>query len=86
MCIFQDIPIECKLYKRKTLWGGYGGHLLFQPSGGRGRLCEFEASLVYKVGSRITKAIKRNSVTKNEKKNKTKKGTLNIPCPFPPDI
>jgi hypothetical protein len=47
--------------------------------GGRGRrISEFEASLVYKVSSRIARAIQRNPVskknkTKQNKKQKTKK-------------
>jgi hypothetical protein len=36
--------------------------------GGRGRrISEFEASLVYKVSSRTTRAIQRNPVLKNKK-------------------
>jgi hypothetical protein len=48
--------------------------------GGRGRwISEFEASLVYKVGSRTARATQRNPVSKNlikkrkEKKRKEKK-------------
>jgi hypothetical protein len=44
--------------------------------GGRGRwISEFEASMVYKVSSRTTRAIQRNPVSKNQnkKQNKTKK-------------
>jgi hypothetical protein len=45
--------------------------------GGRGRqISEFEASLVYKVSSRIARAIQRNPVSKKKKKRtktKTKK-------------
>jgi hypothetical protein len=48
----------------------------FNPStqGGRGRqISEFEASLVYKVSSRLARAIQRKSVSKNQTKpNKTK--------------
>jgi hypothetical protein len=41
--------------------------------GGRGkRISEFEASLVYKVSSRTTRAIQRNPVSKNKNKNKNK--------------
>jgi hypothetical protein len=41
--------------------------------GGRGRwISEFEASLVYKVSSRIVRAIQRNPVSKNKNKNKNK--------------
>ena len=36
-------------------------------------LCEFEASLVYTVGSRIARAPQRNRVTEKLTKNKTKK-------------
>ena len=46
--------------------------------GGRGkRISEFEASLVYKVGSRTAKAIQRNPVSKNKKTKKTKKKKQN---------
>jgi hypothetical protein len=39
--------------------------------GGRSRwISEFEASLVYKVSSRTTRAIQRNPVSKNQKKKK----------------
>jgi hypothetical protein len=45
-----------------------------QDSGGRSRrISEFEASLVYKVSSRTARAIQRNPVSKNQKKQKTKK-------------
>jgi hypothetical protein len=41
--------------------------------GGRGRrISEFEASLVYRVGSRTARAIQRNPVSKNLKKKKRK--------------
>jgi hypothetical protein len=43
--------------------------------GGRGRqISEFEASLVYRVSSRIARATQRNPVLKNkkQKQNKTK--------------
>jgi hypothetical protein len=43
--------------------------------GGRGRqISKFEASLVYRVSSRIARAIQRNPVSKNKKtkQNKTK--------------
>jgi hypothetical protein len=45
--------------------------------GGRGRwISEFEASLVYKVSSRIARALNRETLTqKNKKQNKTKKKT-----------
>jgi hypothetical protein len=45
--------------------------------GGRGRrISEFEASLVYRVSSRIARAIQRNPVLKNKtKQNKTKTTT-----------
>jgi hypothetical protein len=43
---------------------------------GRGRrISEFEASLVYKVSSRIAWAIQRNPVSKNKNKTKTKNKT-----------
>ena len=39
--------------------------------GGRGRqISEFEASLVYKVSSRISRATQRNLVSKNKKMKK----------------
>jgi hypothetical protein len=42
--------------------------------GGRGRqISEFEASLVYKVGSKTARAIQRNPVSKKKKKKKNKK-------------
>jgi hypothetical protein len=41
--------------------------------GGRGRrISEFEASLVYRVSSRIARAIQRNPVPKNKKQKPTK--------------
>jgi hypothetical protein len=41
--------------------------------GGRGRwISEFEARLVYRVSSRIARAIQRNPVSKNKNKNKNK--------------
>jgi hypothetical protein len=47
----------------------------FNPSTGRGRwICEFKASLVYKVSSRTARAIQRNPVLKNQKKKKK------LPC------
>jgi hypothetical protein len=52
--------------------------------GGRSRrISEFEASLVYRVSSRTTRAIQRNPVsknkqTKNQKKPKTKQKKLEI--------
>ena len=45
-----------------------------QHLGGRDRrIYEFEASLVYKVSSRIARATQRNPVSKNQKKKKKKK-------------
>jgi hypothetical protein len=42
--------------------------------GGRGRwISEFEASLVYKVNSRTSRATQRNPVLKNQKKKKEKR-------------
>ena len=46
------------------------------PTFGRQRqadLSEFEASLVYRVSSRTSRAIQRNPVSKNKTKNKTNK-------------
>jgi hypothetical protein len=46
--------------------------------GGRGRqISEFEASLVYKVRSRIAGAIQRNPVSKNKQTNKKTKTKQN---------
>jgi hypothetical protein len=45
--------------------GGGGAHLSSQHLGGRGRqISEFEASLVYRVSSRIARAIQKNPVSK----------------------
>jgi hypothetical protein len=45
--------------------------------GGRGRqISEFEASLVYKVSSRTTRAIQRNPVSKKKKKCVSNLGAL----------
>ena len=53
--------------------GSGGSHLESQHLGGRGRrISEFEASLVYKVSSRIARATQRNPVSKNQKPNQTK--------------
>jgi hypothetical protein len=42
--------------------------------GGRGRrISEFKASLVYRVSSRIARAIQRNPVKKKKKKKKKRK-------------
>jgi hypothetical protein len=42
--------------------------------GSRGRqICEFEASLVYKVSSRTARVIQRNPVSKKQNKTTTKK-------------
>jgi hypothetical protein len=54
--------------------------------GGRGRqISEFEASLVYKVSSRTTKATQRNPVSKkqNKKKKTKKKKALNTKTYIP---
>jgi hypothetical protein len=55
-----------------TLWPGSGGtRLESQHLGGRGRqISEFEASLVYRVSSRIARAAQRNPVSKKPKPNK----------------
>jgi hypothetical protein len=43
-------------------------------------LCEFKASLVYRVNSKTAKATQRNSVSKNKtKQNKTKPKTTSPP-------
>ena len=42
---------------------------LVQALGGRGRrICEFEASLVYRVSSRTARTTQRNPVLKSQKK------------------
>jgi hypothetical protein len=42
--------------------------------GGRGRqISEFEASLIYRVSSRTSRATQRNPVSKNQRKRKEKK-------------
>jgi hypothetical protein len=44
--------------------------------GGRGRwISEFEANLVYKVSSRIARAIQRNPISENKQTNKQKDKT-----------
>ena len=48
-------------------------HLKSQQLGGRGKvdLCEFEASLVYRMSSRAARAVtQRNPVSKNKQTNK----------------
>jgi hypothetical protein len=46
---------------------------------GRGRwISEFEASLVYKVSSRIARAIQRNPVSEKKKKKKKSTGWLRL--------
>jgi hypothetical protein len=53
--------------------------------GGRGRrISEFEASLVYRVSFRRARATKRNPVSKNQKKQKTK--TTNKKKASPEDL
>jgi hypothetical protein len=56
------------------VWAGCGWwwHTpLIQHLGGRGRwISEFEASLVYKMSSRIARDIQKNPVLKNQKKKK----------------
>jgi hypothetical protein len=48
--------------------------------GGRGRrISEFEASLVYRVSSRIFRATQRNSCLEGEKSKKPKAKTTNQP-------
>jgi hypothetical protein len=47
--------------------------------GGRGRLIsDLEASLVYKVSSRIARATQRNPVLKKKKKERKKKQVLDL--------
>jgi hypothetical protein len=47
------------------------------------RISEFKASLVYKVSSRISKAIQRNPVSKNKQTNKQKQQQQQKPQQFP---
>jgi hypothetical protein len=57
---------------------------LIPALGGRGRwISEFEASLVYRVSSRIAKAIQRNPVSKNQKTNKQTKQNKTPITPAP---
>jgi hypothetical protein len=52
--------------------------------GGRGRwLSEFEASLVYRVSSRIARVTQRNPVSKKPKKKKKKERKKRKFCPSP---
>ena len=54
--------------KKDTLAGRGGAHLESQHSGGRSRqISEFEASVVYKVSSRTSRATQRNPVSKTNK-------------------
>ena len=51
----------------------------FNPSSGRGRgrqIFEFEASLVYRVSSKIARAIERNPVSTKQNKTKQNKTKL----------
>jgi hypothetical protein len=48
-------------------------HTFNPSSGGDRRISDFEASLVYRVSSRIARAIQRNPVLKSQKKKKKKK-------------
>ena len=52
--------------------------------GGRGRpISEFEASLVYRVSSRIARVTQRNPVSKKPKKKKKKERKKRKFCPSP---
>jgi hypothetical protein len=72
---FHNIGLQAQaLYKifdsKLDNWAGHGGS---QYLGGRGRLIyEFEASLVYKVSSRMARARQRNPVLKENKNKQTK--------------
>jgi hypothetical protein len=58
--------------------GRGGAHLSSQHLGGRGKwISEFEASLVYKVSSRIARATQRNPVSKEKKTPPPKKINVN---------
>jgi hypothetical protein len=55
--------------------------------GGRGkRISEFEASLVYKVSSRIARVIQRNPVSKKPKKKKKNLYALSQCCEMWPTL
>jgi hypothetical protein len=47
-------------------------------------LCEFEASLVYRVSSRTARAIQRNPVSKKKKKKKKERTNSHLDCPESP--
>jgi hypothetical protein len=67
------------VFKNTELAGCGGARLKSQHSGGRGRwISEFEASLVYRVSSRITRATQRNPVSK--KKKNTELGEWFVPA------
>jgi hypothetical protein len=65
------------LLRKETSKPGSGGtHHYTQHLRGRGRqISEFEASLVYRVSSRIARATQRNPVLKNQKGKRKRKKT-----------
>jgi len=70
------------VYEKKSTKGKHGGDgsesLESQHSGGRGRwVSKFEASVVYRVCSRIARDTQRNPVSKQQQqKTKTRKVTV----------
>jgi hypothetical protein len=74
------------LVKILPVTAGRWGHRPLIPelnSGGRGRwISEFQASLVYRVSSRIARATQRNPVSKRKKKKKKRKKTNRPPWKF----
>jgi hypothetical protein len=67
-------PTICLILVNQNLPGSGGACFQSQHLGGRGRqISEFEASLVYRVSSRTTRATQRNPVSKKKKKKKKKK-------------
>jgi len=66
------IFVGCRL---RVTWQGAGLHTL-NPNTGRQRqadLCEFEASLVYRVSSRTARDTQRNPVSKQTNKDQANK-------------
>jgi hypothetical protein len=54
-------------------------HIPLRPTLGKQRQAEFEASLVYRVSSRIARAMQRNPVLEKKKERKEKK-SRNLNC------
>jgi hypothetical protein len=67
--------------KRKRYLGSGSTHLQPQHAGKRQvGLCEFEASLVYRVSSRIARATERNPVLGEEQSKESKKKEKTFSC------